>query len=53
MAYSTWLMIEKASKTPYPPVFFSCAVPFAWFWLGLVLVLAVVSVRVCMLVFAE
>jgi len=50
--WSTWLMTEKASKTPYPPVFFSCRAPLMEFVAGFCLVLVVVSVRVCMLSFA-
>ena len=42
-------MTEKASKTPYPPGFFSCEGPSGWLWWWLVLVLAVVFVLVCML----
>jgi hypothetical protein len=49
--WSTWVMIEKASKTPYPPTFFSWVVLGVGFSLGCWVVLCVVSVRVCMLKF--
>jgi hypothetical protein len=43
-AWSTWIMKEKRSKTPYPPDFFSWAVLGLRLSVGRWLVLAVVSV---------
>jgi hypothetical protein len=42
--WSTWVMIEKASKTPYPPGFFSCGVLGLGFSVGCWVVLCVVFV---------